>query len=216
MADIRQTGILDDFVRPPEDPLSGGGNWTQTDATFLPPLSLESSGYVTHEDPGVSGDSKWVAQTFDPADGNVEVWGCAIGGGTGAAGIAWSLDLWQGPGATGYRLRQEYSLVGGAAIQLYVMASGGQIGGAGVGGGSGSGEMLLFRRNGTNLEAWTSFDDGANWTLMLDVTETTFPGPYNLGLGIRDNSGGQALAWGCFGGGVQGTHHTRIIRWVTN
>ncbi len=222
MADIRGTALLDDFNRADEDPLSGGGNWLQTDTAFVGPLILRGMA-ATHRSPGVSGDSFWTPQTFDPAVGQVEVWGCPGGGGAGAAGVAWALDFWQDAGGSGqvdgYRFRNESS-GGGAGFVIYKVTNTNNVaavsGDPGFVTGAGDATPMLMRRNGNDIEGWYSTDSGANWTMVVSMTDTSYMGPYNLACGIRDNSGGQVLDWDCFGGGIPMERKTQIYRWVSN
>lgn len=211
MADIRTTGVLDDFNRPDESPLSDGGKWSQTDSGIGPALVLHNHG-ATHVSPGVTGSSYWNVFT---TDGDMEVWGVGTGG--GAPGIAWALDMVTQPGggstADGYRFRMEQS-TGGTASVLYRFTNAGftQLASSS---GWGSGGMMLIRRVGNNIECWDSTDGGSTWTNDITVTDTTYMTGMYVGCGIRDNSGSQLLDWTSIGGGAPVTFVPQIYRRVT-
>lgn len=220
MADIRTTGLLDDFQRPDENPLSGGGNWSQTDPTFSGNMQLVSHG-ATHQSGGPSGDSYWTTLFTQFGSDEVEVWGYPRGGGAGAAGVAWALDLWQQPGGSGvvdgYRFRNESS-GGGAQFRLYRItntATATTIGGSGgFATGNPSTMVMLLRRNGGNVEGWYSANAGANWTLVVSTTDSTYTGSFYIGCGIRDNSAGQILDWAGIGGGSGSVNRPQIYRYL--
>ncbi len=61
-------------------------------------------------------------------------------------------------------------------------------------------KLVLFRRVGGTLEAWESGDNGANWTLKLSVSDSTYTTDLRLALAI-DSDDGTGPTWDDFGGG---------------
>lgn len=219
MTDIRFSSQIDDFNRADETPLASP--WAQTDSGYLPSLILKSNA-VTHAGGQVSGDSYWTTNSFD--DSVIEVWAIPTGGGGGAAGIAWAIDFWQNPGGSsgqndGYRFRNEHSI--GNAQNLYRITNGAgpAIAGPASGFTSASGDIMLLRYTKATalFECFLSTDNGANWTLQMSVSDSTYTPPFYVGLGIVDNSGGQILAWTAVGAGTRTIRkRAQIYRWVSN
>jgi hypothetical protein len=198
MADIRQsTTAKDDFNRADEDPLSGGGNWAQTDSGVFTPMVIKSNA-ATHQSGGPSSMSHWTPTTYD--GDAAEAWGARTGGGAG--GIAWGIGLARDVGGSnamdGYRFRDED---GSTSLKRFLNGSDSTVLDTGTGTSGADGDLLLIRRNGNDVEGWFSSDDGANWTLKVSATDTTYTTGFYLALSIRDNSASQLLGWDYFGGG---------------
>jgi hypothetical protein len=210
--DIRETLLLDDFVRANESPLYGPdpfpapATWAATGGSFGSGLDLITN-RVTHPPAGVGGSSLWIAD--GTIDGDFEVWGLTHGG--GANGIAWALEALRPGTQTGYRLRQEVSSSGGS-MRIYRVSAGSTSALATVSGGppTGGSHLLLFKRVGALLQGWYSNDTSGltGWTKHVETSHSEFVTGIALGLGIRDNSGFNLLSWaggtspgGGFGGG---------------
>ena len=220
MADIRTTGVLDDFNRANETPLSGGGNWSLTDSVYEGGNAMVLLNNKATQTGGTSrDDSYWVSQ-FVPSSGQeVEVWGRPADGGAG--GLWWMLDLWKVAGGantvSGYRFLND----AGIGQQFYMLRidNGSQNVTQGGAGGFANADadnyIMLLRRNGGDVEGWFSSDNAANFSLVASITDSTYTGAFYVGLGIRDVSGSQINSWDVIGGGVR-RHRTQIYRWVTN
>lgn len=216
MADIRQsTAFLDDFNRADENPLSGGGNWAQTDTALGPAMRLLTNKATSPSGQTIS-SSYWVPLALDGDD--AEAWGHPVNG--GANGIAWGLGLFKDLGGSslvdGYRFRIDVSSSGGfytlgrydngvrTAIQANV--AGAPTGGTG---------LLLIRRNGNDVEGWQAANtDGSDFTLRISGTDTTYTTGLHPALSISDNSGGSILQWDWFGGGPAEEFVPQIYRRV--
>lgn len=218
MADIRTTGVLDDFQRPNEDPLSAGGMWANSGIT-ADPLRLNNHRADLRAGRSLGG-SYWLG---GPYSGDVEIWANPAGGGAG--GIAWGLDLLKQPGATatvdGYRFRQERSN-SGPGISIYRVTNGTRTkiaSGLIPGFSSGTTGRLMYARkiHATNTcEMWYTTDFGANWTLVATVVSATHVDPFYLGLSLSDNSGSGILGFAPpFGGGIPVTWRPQMWRTPT-
>lgn len=202
MADIRKrTGVLDDFNRADEAPLSGGGNWARSDLSTFGALELLSN-QVSHPAAGVSGDSYWTPTTYDGDD--AEVW--AQGSFTAAAaGLAVAVGLWVGVGGSGtvdgYRLRIETTSTGRTMV-LYEFLNGSGSERDSDSLSAFSNQYILLRRNGNDVEGWLADAGDLNtWTQHVGVTDTTYMTGFSLAAGIRDNGGNQRARIDNFGGG---------------
>lgn len=176
MADIRQDPtIKDNFNRAPEDPLSNGGKWAAVDTGFPTMVGAAVLGQdvARHR---VS-QSCWSYWTPDPAmDGDAaECWARTVGG--QSPGNAWGLAILSSPGGTnqhdGYLFRIEQSSGGGfwrlwrADNAVYMSIAGPTAGGL-------TGILMLIKRNGNDVEGWTSSDSGSSWTLRISATDITY------------------------------------------
>ncbi len=221
MADIRQTVILDDFVRPAEFPLSNGGQWGQSDTVRFAPMSLFIQGGINHrishptsaEWPAGSGADRRFASSYwktpfttDNPDGFIEAWGRPTGG--NASGLAWSIGLFQNPGGAnavdGYFFREEITTGGGRTV-IYRYTNGTRTAITGSGPvlftGAPAGAYFLFRLYADgDMEVWCSTDYGNNWTLLLTAHDTTYTGEFYTAFGVTDNSGSRLTGWGPVGG----------------
>ncbi len=231
MADIRTTGVLDDFIRADEVPILFP--WANSDAGAAYAGVLNSNAFTHPSRANVgsppaptpnNGWSSWTTQTFDvPATGWLEVWGRAQGG--NASGIAWGLSMFKQISGTnqvdGYLFRQGVS-TGGGQIDAYRVTNGVRtsiLSGAATSGftAGSNNTYALFRLNASgNLQWWSSTDGGANWTLRESVTDTTYTGTFYLGMTITDNSASQILSWDYFGGGVEQPNRPQFFRLVRN
>jgi len=174
MADIRQNAtVKDDFNRANESPLSGGGNWAQTD-TANPPMILVSE-KVRH----TTNDSCFSHWTPDPAlnGDDAECWASIIG--NEIAGAAWGVGIFRQVGGTnaadGYLFRIETSNVSDVyrlwRATDWVFTS---IGITGDVAPEGFPCILLIRRNGNDVECWSDETGvGDAFSLRLAVTDTT-------------------------------------------
>lgn len=150
--------------------------------------------------------------------GDVEVWARCRGGQLGAALETWRLFLW-GPnpavGAQGYLVYVGGGLGKDTVIRRYdstadytVIASSG----------ASYANGLMLRINGSAVEAWgCDFGDNelvpSNWYLRCSVNDTTYRGPYYLGIGIEDPTNG-GLSFVGVGGGIP--LRKQIFRHVSN
>lgn len=200
MPDIRQnTGFIDDFDRPNEDPLSNGGQWTTTPG--FNKLVLKGNA-VTHSTSFSFGDMYWNPLSMD--GDAAECWGYQAGG--GASGIAWAVDLWT-TGGNGYRFRYE---VAATNSRWRIYADGGIVDDTGpIFGGMGTYEnghgVILIRRNGGLVEGWSTPDTDLinGWTQWCSASESSYTTGLHAGLGVTDNSSSQIHGWEAFGAGVR-------------
>lgn len=218
MADIRQsTDFLDDFQRANENPLSHGGDWGKTDSGPWPTAMVLETLHATHASGIGTGNMSWIPLSLDGDD--AEAWGIATGG--NASGIAWGIGLFSSIGGTnqaeGYRFREEVGSGGGATrLYRYLNGSPTTIASSGSSPPTGDPGLLLIRRNGNDVEGWHSGDSGANWTLYVSATDTTYTTGLHPSIGVTDNSASQILGWSAFGGGPGPPNRPQIYRWITN
>jgi|GEM_PF-2749284 len=163
--------ILDDFNRPDEDPLSGGGNWARTDLGVWNAMRLVSN--AARRSASGTSASYWTQASF--AGGTGSVW--AKWGSLGSATRA-SIALYREVGGTnavdGYEFARE---VAGAADNdyylLYRVTNGAR---TSLGGVENTAEMSYryfnLQRTGRAVEGWAS-PDGANWTLVVSKEDST-------------------------------------------
>jgi len=203
MADIRETGTIDDFERPDEEPIQPpwfpvpgrtvaalyGGN-------FSPILALPSDNILCYyANAVVSGDhcEMWGIKAGSAAIAN----GWRFGFATVASIARGSYDGYQAVphnqlGAHIWYLRR---IQDGVATQLD--APGVDLGD----------QWAMMRRNGTNIEVWHSADS-VTWFKSTDVADVLFPGPYYPTLGMT----GTETGWTEFGAGV--LNRTHFYRWT--
>jgi len=233
MADIRQApAVLDDMQRPDEYPLSHGGDWSPNASDTLNFSPMKLKGFKATHPKWSSGDtpitgperfaSSWWTESFSTSiTGMVEVWAVPSGG--NASGVAWSLGLFQNPGGPntldGYFWRQEVT-TGGGGTHIYKYTNGTRVvlsAGSSAGTAGFPSRIWLFRIFSSGLmQAYSSNDFGANWTLRTTANDLTYQGTFYLAIGVTDNSFSQLPGWSSFGGGVDVERRTRIIRWVSN
>lgn len=188
------TGILDNFNRPNETPLSQSGFWAPTGVdggTALPLSNKQVSG---------SGKSSYRTATLT---GSMEAYATISVGPATLQALTVLIDLndvgttgWDGYGLRlinvnssnkQYRLRKivngvESDLSGGGWDEPF----------------SGAGERLLIKKDGSTIEAWKSAAGGGAWTLKASATDASYSGGH-IGLRITAQSGGSG-AWDNFGG----------------
>jgi hypothetical protein len=172
MADIRTSGILDDFEGPTEAPMSNGGRWRILDQNQNDGLQRFGGKCGLYTGINSNGHRYWAEHPV--FDGNFEVW--AERAGTHDDGTSSSLGVTVGGftegfnTAKGYYLRSFNSFAGsGTSIVRYdawptliTLASTATFQ-----------PIHLLRRRGNDLEGWHS-TDGIAWTLGLTVTDTTY------------------------------------------
>jgi RHS repeat-associated protein len=185
------TPPLDDFNRPNENPLSGGGNWARLNTASSTDLRL-SNQRVEAIPMGagnqVQGYRHWTPQIYGP---DAEVYLKAEGGPDGDpyadAGESWRLLL-RVQEAGGANTFDGYMLVvgrstGGALwiIRRYTNGVGTQIGPTVD---HGFHRWILFRAVGNALEGWGS-DDFLNWSLVISRTDTMYAGGGRIAVGAE-------------------------------
>lgn len=215
MADIRQTtDPLDDFNRPAENPLSHGGDWSTPVAPSSPTvwdsMLLKDIGsgvrVATQQATKQFGFAYW--NKFTMSNDDQEVWARARGG--NASGTGWRLGLLKDvSGASnivdGYLLRFDIG-TGGGSCQIRRYTNGGftTIVSSSASPPTGNPGYLLLRRSGTHVQFWanTVAGDPSNWTLYLDVVDTTYMTGLYGAIGTADNSRSQICSFGpVFGAG---------------
>jgi RHS repeat-associated protein len=166
--------VLDDFNRADEDPLSGGGDWAQTDSgTWPTPMRLVTNAARRG---GNTSASYWTQDSFAGGTGSVWAkWG-GIGDQSGVS-IALYKDVGGASAVDGYELRRE---VAGIVENDYYILRRVDNGVrqnpalAGVENGPYVGYPYFnLRRVGSTVEAWAS-PDGASWTLVLSAQDSTY------------------------------------------
>ena len=103
--------LLDNFNRPDEDPLSGGGNWAQTDSGGWPtPMRLLNNSATRGTNTSAS---YWTQMSFQGGEGSVWARSGNLGvGGAPGVGIALYKEVGGASAADGYEFRRT---AGGAA-----------------------------------------------------------------------------------------------------
>jgi len=186
--------ILDNFNRPDEDPLSGGGNWAQTDLGGWPtPMRLVNNSATRGANTSAS---YWTQASF--AGGEGSVW--ARSGGLDSAGAPGvSIALYREVGGTstvdGYEFRRtEGGPFGDRIDALWRVTNGArevQIASTGTNGAGTNDAYFNLRRVGTTVEGWTSHD-GTNWTLQMSVSDATYTtGTYRASIHANSTASGQ-------------------------
>lgn len=202
---IPGTSLLSLFAGPAENPLYEGGKWSGIEQAN--PLKKEAgtpTGSATDSVHGSPNYSYWTPATYyaSATSGIVEVWGCPVGGGLGAALETWRLALWRDnpDNVQGYLLYNGGGIGKAFTLRRY---NGGSLSNfvdiASVG--ATSTAQMMLRINGPYVEGWRT-DDGVNWYKALSVLDTTYRGSFYLVLGIEDPTAG-GLGWNCFGGGIK-------------
>jgi len=214
VADIRQsTGILDDFIRADEDPLSHGGDWSNPDTAWTQ-LKLGSGTIdnVALKGTGAYSNSYWNPMVMSGDD--AEVWACTFGGNSPSQ--AWGFHLYTtssvgGSGTSdGYFWRMEittgggtcylYKLTNNAATLLDTNTANPPTGGNWIG---------LIRRVGTTIEGWADGEDnGATWTKYVTATDATYTGDMYGGISLA----GTLVGFYCFGAGPRVARRQQIYR----
>lgn len=202
LGDIRTTPLLDDFDRPDENPLSGGGNWSKADASSNV-IQLVGNRVTLPAQTSILSLYQWVPQSLD---GDVEVWATLRG--ALDDGAAADLGIVTEVGGTnqmdGYVLRavNTFSFAGWQIRKrtnwggVQVLAQAGF-----SGGGASTGHVVLFRREGNVLQGWRSKDGGATWALEISATDSTYSAGFHIGLGFSV-AVATSPSWDDFGGGA--------------
>lgn len=220
MADIRvTTTILDDFNRPAENPLTGvpPGTWVTMAPGVRGPLATDGGSAGTNASNNIGGIwySMWDRDTY-PA-GDIEVWGGPVGGQAGAALAGWRFGFMMansvpGSGFNGYLFLREDAL---GQFTYWRKYTGGNIAAdtQGTTYSNQTGSILMCRKVGNTLEAWSTYDasGSSGWTLLNDWTDSTYNGPWKVFIGIEDGTL-VGTGWDYFGGGT--ARRTQIYRWL--
>ena len=209
MADIRQsTTVLDDFNRADETPLSGGGNWLEG---WGGPLGIDN--FTVSRTEVIAFSSYWVPLEMDGDD--AEAWATALGG--NASSNTWRLGIMRDNGGA--------TFTDGYFFSMPITSGGGQtrleridntvatiLDSNTANPPTGGGWIGLIRRNGNDVEGWASTDAGANWTLYVSATDTTYTTGFHGLLALQ----GDEVEWDDFGAGPTVTRRLpqiyRIIR----
>lgn len=209
MADLRVTGQLDDFNRPNESPLSGGGNWGNPfTAGTTGQLSLVDGDAATTKFDGFGLDYSYWTPDIYPV-GDVEVWGAPVGGEAGAALSGWRMGFMMAnsiPGTSwdGYLFLRESAISDFIYFRRYDNASPTDLAWSDPINMPYTDDyqtFLLARRVGNDLEAWVGYDAN-NWTLIGSTTEGTYHGPWKIFIGVEDGTD-VGTGWDTFGGGLR-------------
>lgn len=200
------TPTLDDFNRADENPLSGGGNWagpvgggTWIWADGLVPHQVRLQAiHARNQSVSNNAGSYWVAQF--PA-GDVEVWGVVEGNVGSSEDIGIFLHLTD-PATTsidGYLASfvDRGALTDGADLWRFDNGSTGTMLASNYDDHMpGSGDIILFRRVGNDLEIWLG--EGGVWTNKITDTDSTYTGAGHAALYI----GTDDASFVGFGGGA--------------
>lgn len=209
MPDLRLSyTIRDDFNRANENPI--GAPWAGANTGVWAQMALASNQIVGTATPPTSSGSYWTTENWD--NDQAEVWATARG--TISNNEDWRLGLMRDDGVAvrdGYTLH--HGLVAGTnywEIRRYDNGSPSTIAfSETVGFGLSEGQMVLFRRNGDNVEGFRSTDGGTNWSSILSASATE----YTTDLYAMLGAGGNVMGWDNFGGGP-GRHIPQIYRWI--
>jgi RHS repeat-associated protein len=185
--------ILDDFNRPNEDPLSGGGNWAQTDAGVWLPMRLVSN--TARRNASGSSASYWTQQSFAGGTGSVWAkWGLLSD--PGAA----SLGLYKEVGGTnaidGYEFRRQQTGITGNDTYVLARVTNGARTQIAISPQNCCGvekQYFNLQRLGNKVEGWVS-SDGVTWTLLLsasDAMHTT--GTYYASIHVASSGDGNSI-----------------------
>jgi RHS repeat-associated protein len=186
--------LLDNFNRPDEDPLSGGGNWAQTDSGGWPtPMRLLNNSATRGTNTSAS---YWTQMSFQGGEGSVWARSGNLGvGGAPGVGIALYKEVGGASAADGYEFRRT---AGGAAGSrrdaLWRVTNGARVQEIAAIGSNGPGtneSYFNLRRIGDTVEGWTSAN-GTSWTLRLSATDATHTtGTYRASIHANSTATGQ-------------------------
>lgn len=200
-----------------EDPLDEGGHWLRA-GTDIWELDMRKTvntlaGDQSHPTSlsGHIAGSYWTAGRFYD---DCEVWGIPVGGQLGAALETWRLFIFETPwtAPSGYLVYVGGGLSKDTVIRRYDAGDFTNL----VSSTAGYASALELRINGDDVECWAC-DFGhspgvpSNWYLRCSVTDTTYRGPFYVGMAIEDPSNG-GLAWKGIGGGKR--KRQQIYRYV--
>ena len=167
---------LDNFNRPNEDPLSGGGNWARAQQNTWFDMRIVGN-VATHSASG-SSMSYWTQQSFPGGAGSV--WG-KYGNTDAGGGNRVSLLLIKDVGGTssidGYELAREVFGAGQNDAYFLRRIDNGvrttQLAATAQNPPSASWPYFNLRRVGDTVEAWAS-PDNVTWTMILSATDTMY------------------------------------------
>jgi len=214
MPDIRRTGLLDDFERAAEDPLSFGGKWDKpaTDSNAMKTRSGTGGNMIaTNATDGGVCRAYWTPESF--SEDELEVWGFENDIADGA-GKSLRLFFFASVGGTvstldGYILLDGFE---GATHKLWLRRFTNNVTiTEAVIGEPFSRQYLLLRLNGNDVEGWGSAD-GTTWTKHLSITDTTYRSGLYLGIGAQGVTSTTGPGWGSIGGGLQAVAAQQFIR----
>lgn len=212
MADLRTTGLIDDFERPDENPIEPPWYLLRTSEIQGGGVRLEGGVLRGNNFPPTNCSAAYRAKVFGGPSGDIEVW--ALHGGSPALSDASRIGFYtyatvdddnpsgyemifgEGVGGNYYEIRRHYP--GGFTNEgtAYDVSIGG---------------LYLFRKQDAYVNGWRSGDGGANWSLMVDYTDPSpFEGPWYFFLGTT----GVETGWGSLGGGA--ITRSQIYRYVSN
>jgi hypothetical protein len=206
MADIRYTtAILDDFNRADEDPIAAP--WTRNWAG----VNIQSAELRNNQcgssngNPAVSAQSYLSTESFTGSE--IECWASAVG--DAAQAESFRMGLCDGAvGMNGYILRCENPVGSNKwAIRKYTNGSATEL--ISVNGDlPGSNQLVLMQLTPAGVFCYISFDTGANWTLRVSHSDTT----YRSGLFPHLGANGGGPAWDYVGAGVPITFIPQFYR----
>lgn len=217
MANNPSTGLLSEFLDPPENPLREGGKWLPVFPNGVPGTTVtdmrKEGGQATDLPHGavLNNHIAYSYYTLQQFEGDAEVWGFPVGGQLGAALETWRLFMFETlDPPTGYLVYIGGGIGKDTTLRIYD-------GNSFTGLGSEAHvytNALMLRTNGPYVEVWANdtdqtFDDPSKWYLRIQATDGTYRGPFYIGMGIEDPTGG-GLGWDAIGGGIP--HRTQIYR----
>jgi hypothetical protein len=174
--------VLDNFNRPNENPLSGGGSWGSGASSSERCLKVVSNQLASDKTTTCS------AVRVAPFGADVEVWTrVTVLPGAGNQ-IRLNARLQQ-PGTTtydGYMLRTN-QLSGTDEVYLERIDNGAFVRLLTVNRELAVGNTLLFRVEGSTLEAWIK--SGSAWSLVGSVDDSTYATGGSVGIGLRGKTG---------------------------
>jgi len=186
--------ILDNFNRADEDPLSGGGNWAQTDLGVWNAMRLGS--YAARRSTSGTSASYWTQDSFAGGTGSVWAKWDGIGPYTARVSIALYKDVGGSNAVDGYEFARDRGLFFGnerdywriwrfdngvrSASPLATTAQNPPTAGY---------RYFNLRRNGDTVEGWVS-SDGQTWVLAVSAADSTYTtGTFFASLHINGDQG---------------------------
>lgn len=205
MADIRRTGLLDDFNRPAENPvkfpwingLNGRANMA------LSPHSLTGTQLT-----GTSGAYLSTAPILPSNPRSVEIWAQTSIDNSALIGDHYRLDCMT-PAGIGYEFILGSPASGLASFLRRYDASGFvDLSVKDFSLGISYGTYLMIRLNDTVFEGWHGSPDASTWTLVDSVVDTTYSELFYCGLSQTGNE----IGWISVGGGTY--NRSFFYRWI--
>jgi len=185
--------LLDDFNRPDENPLSGGGNWAQTDLGAWPtPMQLVNNSATRGANTSAS---YWTQLSFVGGEGSVWARSGNLGvAGAPGVGVALYKEVGGSNTVDGYEFRRTTGGPFGDRNDTLNRVTNGartQIAGTGANGPGTPDSYFNLRRVGNTVEGWTS-SNGTSWTLRMSVTDATHTtGSYRASIHANSTASGQ-------------------------